>query len=168
MIPAVAQTLVNLLTKGTFLTSPEQISFSLAETHLHSGLSLYCYDVHPANQKFVQPLEDRLVPQENLQLFTAQAIANHPMQVSWFNISFLITAHDQTVLGTQKLLSEALITLCQYESIPERLLAPSLQGYGALPLAVQQMANPAALWCAMGMPLRPAVYIMVTVPVSVT
>jgi len=168
MIPAVAQTLVNLLTSGTSLDNAEQISFSLMESHLRPGLSLYCYDVHPANQKLCNSPEDGVQQAGAIQPSIAPSVTSDQGRSAGLNISFLITAHDQTMLGTQQLLSEALLTLCQYESIPEKLLAPTLQGYGALPLIVCQMPNPAALWCAMGLPLRPAVYITITVPLNTT
>jgi Pvc16 N-terminal domain len=159
MIPAVAQTLAKILTCGTSLASTEQIDFGHPATRhdIRPVLNLYLYHV----ERYQPTLGDstrcigyrdaRTVPEDS---------------ASWFDVSFLLTVWDNTALAEHRLLSEALGLLSQRGSLAEESLAPSLQGYGALPihLANPNLTDTTALWEALGVPLRPALHVTVTVP----
>lgn len=85
---------------------------------------------------------------------------------NWFDVSLLITAWDRTTLGEHHLLDEALNLLLRHRSLQEEFLTPGLRGYGNLSLTIS--ATPpielGALWSALSIPLRPALYLTVTVP----
>jgi hypothetical protein len=148
MIPAVAQTLAEILAGGNFLSSTEQIDFNppLQKPNRGSGLNLYCYDLR-----------------ENKEIQGASDNRGSPI---WFDISFLVSAWDSTALGEQHLLSEALALLLCHPTLPEEMLVPVLRGCGALPMRVSAdgAMDVVALWRALGVPLRPALYVTVTIP----
>lgn len=148
MIPAVAQTLAEILAGGSFLSSTEQIDFNppLQKPNRGSGLNLYCYDLR-----------------ENQQIQGTSDSRGSPI---WFDISFLVSAWDSTALGEQHLLSEALALLLSHPTLPEEILVPVLRGWGALPMRVSAdgVMDVVALWRALGVPLRPALYVTVTIP----
>lgn len=152
MIPAVAQTLAEILAGGTSPIRMEQIDFNhpSAEQGIGPRVNLYCYDLRE----------------------------NHQMQKSgqhtdgctiWFDLSFVVTAWDRTALGEQYLLSEALMLLVPHRFLPEEQLAPVLRGKGTLPMRIfaDRLSDTAALWRALGVPLRPGLYLTVTVPFTV-
>lgn len=157
MITAVSQTLAEILAVGSSLISTEQIDFN------HPGMqqqgepriNLYCYDLRENQQMQQSPLETEITPNDN----------NSPL---WFDVSFLVTAWDCTGLGEQQLLSEALRLLLRYRFLPEKLLAPALQGYGLLPIRVSacESLDTVVFWKALAVPLRPALYVTVTVPLE--
>ena len=163
MIPAVARTLALILAGGTSLISTEQIDFNHPgwRQNTGSGLNLYCYDLRANDQ--VQHL-DRQVESRNSQ-GNAQATTVH-CPTMWFDVSFLVSAWDDTALGEQRLLSEALMLLLSHRFLKEELLAPALRGYGNLPITVTTVhpTDTAALWSALGVPLRPALYVTVSTP----
>lgn len=165
MIPAVAQTLAKILAGGTSLISTEQIDFNHPgwRQNTGSGLNLYCYDLRANNQVrhsvSVQPPKP----------ITNQGITQGTTRndcTKWFDVSFLVSAWGETALGEQHLLSEALMRLLPHPLLTEELLAPVLRGYGNLPMTVTAVdaADTAALWSALGVPLRPALYVTVTIP----
>ncbi|MEA5566819.1 Pvc16 family protein [Anabaena sp. UHCC 0399] len=152
MIPAATQTLAEILAGGISLLSTEQIDFSHPgiSQNLNPRLNLYCYNI-----------------QENVYIeqHTRQGIKPLPPP-RWFDVSFLVSAWDFTSLGEQRLLSEALILLLHHDCLQEELLAPALRGHGELSMTVCAI-NPidaAALWSALGVPLRPALYVTLTIP----
>jgi Pvc16 N-terminal domain len=153
MITAVTQTLAEILAGEGSAIGLEQIDLDHpGYTHaLRPRLNLYCYDLRQSVCMSKQKTDD---------------VPKIPANPIWFDISFLITAWDYTVLGQQRLLSETLIQLLQYSHLPEDHLPPILKGYGALPLNISVNGNmdTAAFWRALGIPLRPALYITVTVP----
>jgi hypothetical protein len=163
MIPAVAQSLAELLARGTPLITTEQIDFDHPGTQQHTipRLNLYCYDlrenihIHDSNQF----LERRVEPHSTYSNRSDRTLL-------WFDVSFLVSAWDRTALGEQRLLSEALRLLLCHQSLQEKFLVPELQGYGNLNLTVTiaQHENTTRLWSALRVPLRPALYITVTVP----
>jgi hypothetical protein len=157
MIPAVAQTLANILAGGVSTIGLEQIDFNPPKLEQDAGvkLNLYCYDLRE-NRQF-RPTGT-----------CPDGLAHQACSTIWFDLSFLVTARDGTALGEQRLLSEALILLLRYRFLPEKLLARTLRGYGLLPVKVSTSGwmNTAALWSALGVPLRPALYVTVTVPFS--
>ena len=163
MIPAVAQTLAKILAGGTSLISTEQIDFNHPgwRKNARPGLNLYCYDLR-ANSQVQQ--SQRQVESSNTHQQPPATTANSSTR--WFDVSFLVSAWDYTVLGEQRLLSEALVLLLQHHLLNEELLAPELRGYGNLLLTVStgHLTDTAALWSALGVPLRPALYIAVTIP----
>lgn len=155
MITAVSQTLAEILAGGSSLISTEQIDFN------HPGMqqqgepriNLYCYDLRENQQMQQSFLEKEVTPNDT----------NSPL---WFDLSFLVTAWDCTGLGEQKLLSEALRLLFSHRFLPEQLLAPALQGYGLLPIRVSacESLDTVVFWKSLCVPLRPALYVTVTVP----
>ncbi|OLP16633.1 hypothetical protein BST81_19530 [Leptolyngbya sp. 'hensonii'] len=160
MIPAVARTLANILAKGTSLSSTEHIDLNPPGPRVtgRSGLTLYCYDVCKSSQVHAESLVPSI---EKTQLTNEQYL------LQWFDVSFLVSAWDYTVLGEQQLLSEALTSLVGHPSLPEEMLAPELRGHGDLPLVIslQPAINPVMLWTSLGVPLRPALYVTVSIPV---
>lgn len=163
MIPAVAQTLAEILAGETSLISTEQIDFNhpSCQQDAGPGLNLYCYDLRANNQvqHTGQQLEGR-----NSQGKPYTSTINY--STTWFDVSFLVSAWDYTGLGEQRLLSEALILLLPHRLLKEELLAPALRGYGSLPMTVSAFppTDIAALWRALGVRLRPALYVTVTIP----
>ncbi|MBD2742218.1 Pvc16 family protein [Coleofasciculus sp. FACHB-1120] len=157
MIPATAQTLAEILAEGISLLSTEQIDFNHPgrREDVRPVLNLFCYNIGENSQV------DHRINQEK----------PHPPTFGkysplWFDISFLVSAWDHTALGEQRLLSEALMLLLRYRWLPEELLAPSLRGYGSLSMTISAVGliDAVALWRALGVPLRPALYVTVTVP----
>lgn len=165
MIPAAAQTLAEILSSGTSLVSTEQIDFDHPgqRQNLRPGLNLYCYDLRESNT--IQ-CSSQLVSGMNLQAQPDSSLENHHLR--WFNVAFLVSAWDFTALGEQHLLSEALTLLLPHRSLREDLLVPVLRGYGNLSMTVSAdlAINAVALWSALGVPLRPALYVTVTIPFS--
>jgi len=163
MIPAVAQTLAEILAGGTALISTEQIDFNHpgVRQDIRPSLNLFCYNIQQ-NERVQMgrgQIEDR-----DSQCNSHLATAHRP--TVWFDVSFLVSAWDRTALGEQRLLSEALTLLLSYQILPEELLAPALRGYGNLSITVSAFGtiDAAILWNALGVPLRPALYVTVTIP----
>lgn len=152
MIPAVAQTLAEILVGGTSAIGMEQIDFERPRGGLNKGarLNLYCYNVRENQQ-----MQD-----------------SHPQtdgSTIWFDLSFMVTAWDCTALGEQRLLSEALTLLLPHRCLPPARLAPALRGKGKLPMRIsaRELSEAAAIWTALGLPLRPGLYLTVTVPFKI-
>jgi len=163
MIPAVAQTLAKILAGGTSLISTEQIDFNHPgwRQNTGSGLNLYCYDLRASDRVQHSVRQGKSSNnQGNLHGTTGNDSAK------WFDVSFLVSAWGDTALGEQHLLSEALMLLLPHHFITEELLAPVLRGYGSLPMTVRTIhpIDTVALWSALGVPLRPALYVTVTTP----
>jgi Pvc16 N-terminal domain/Carboxypeptidase regulatory-like domain len=165
MLISVLQTLAEILAGGTSLTSTEQIDFSRPGSRRDEGagtlLNLYFYDIRESKQVQHSGRQvERKLSEGGLQT------ANVNWSPNWFDVSLLVTAWDRTTLGEHHLLSEALNLLLRYRSIQEEFLAPGLRGFGNLSLSVS--ATPpielGALWSALSVPLRPALYLTVTVP----
>lgn len=163
MIPAVAQTLAEILAGGTSLIRTEQIDFNhpALRRNAEPGINLYCYDLRVSDR--VQPSSHRfeLKPSLPRRMPIDSALV-------WLDVSFLVSAWDDTALGEQHLLSEALKLLLPHRLLKEEFLTPALRGYGSLPLSVCAIhpAQTTALWLALGVPLRPALYVTVTIPVK--
>ncbi len=165
MLISVLQTLAELLAGGTSLTSTEQIDFSRPGSRRDEGagpvLNLYFYDIRESKQVQHSGRQiDRKLSEGRLQSATVS------WSPSWFDVSLMLTAWDRTTLGEHHLISEALSLLLRHRSLHEEFLAPGLRGYGNLSMTVS--ANPpieiGSLWSALSMPLRPALYLTVTVP----
>ena len=157
MIPAVSQTLAEILAGGSSLIGTKQIDFNHPSVEQYQGLrlNLYCYDLRENKQM-----------QHSCQ--QTEGTSNGNCSLLWFDVSFLVTAWDSTALSEQRLLSEALTLLLRHRFLPEELLAPALQGYGMLPIRVfaSGLIDTAVFWSALGVPLRPALYVTVTVPLD--
>jgi len=158
MIPATAQTLAEILAGGTSLLNTEQIDFNHPgmRQDIRPALNLYCYNIGENGQ-----IDRRLNPEKT----HTGTLNGSPL---WFDISFLVSAWDCTALGEQRLLSEALTMLLPHRPIAEELLVPALRGHGNLSMIVSAIGfiEAAALWSALGVPLRPALYVTVTVPLT--
>jgi len=163
MIPAVAQTLAEILACGTSLSSTEQIDFNppCLQSAVESGLNLYCYNIRESNP--LQPIDPRMALSMTCEERTTIPGSSSPI---WFDVSFLVSAWDCTALGEQRLLSEALILLLRHRLLREELLAPELRGYGSLPIKIASVSpiDTVALLNSLGVPLRPTLHITVTIP----
>ncbi|MBE9206278.1 DUF4255 domain-containing protein [Nostoc sp. LEGE 06077] len=159
MIPAATQTLAKILAGGISLLSTEQIDFNHpgVEQNINPRLNLYCYNIQESVDK-QQSNCQQAADKRKLVLFTPR----------WFDVSFLVSAWDFTSLGEQRLLSEALILLLHHHSLREEVLAPTLRGHGELAMTVCAIhpLDAAALWNALGVPLRPALYVTLTIPLN--
>lgn len=165
MLIFVLQTLAEILAGGTSLTSTQQIDFSRPGSRRDDAvgpmINLYFYDIRESKQIQHNGRQvERKLPQGSL----------HPANVcwspSWFDVSLLLTAWDRTALGEHLLLGEALSTLLRNRSLREEFLVSDLRGYGNLPMsvAVEPLIEMSSLWSALSVPLRPALYITVTIP----
>lgn len=164
MIPAVTQTLAEILSGGTSSITKDQIFFNhpKADQDRAVGVNLYCYDVresYPYPLQWMSAVENK----------SNSAESDPKKALKWFDISFLVSAWDFTALGEQHLLSEVLMLLSRYRFLPLEHLAPVLQGYGQLPIRVStgRLMDPIELWHALGAPLRPALQVIVTIPLHV-
>jgi hypothetical protein len=165
MLVSVLQTLAELLAGGTSLISTEQIDFGRPGSRRDEGsgplLNLYFYDIRES--KHVQH-SGRQVERHTSEGKPYTAKVN--WSPNWFDVSLLLTAWDRTVLGEHHLLAEAMSVLLRHRSLQEHFLAHELRGYGNFPLsvAIAPSIDIGALWSALGLPLRPALYLTITVP----
>ena len=166
MLIYVLQSLAQILAGGTSLGSTEQIDFNhLGNRREESSiptLNLYVYDIRESRQlQHSGRKVDRRNPR-NLQS------ANVGWNPNWFDVSMLLTAWDRTALGEHYLMSEALSLLLRHRSIEEQFLAPELRRYGNLSMSValEPPIEDGSLWSALNVPLRPALYLTVTVPID--
>ncbi len=166
MLIYVLQSLAQILAGGTSLASTEQIDFNhLGNRREESSiptLNLYVYDIRESRQlQHSGRKVDRRNPR-NLQS------ANVGWNPNWFDVSMLLTAWDRTALGEHYLMSEALSLLLRHRSLEEQFLAPELRRYGNLSMSValEPPIEVGSLWSALNVPLRPALYLTVTVPID--
>ncbi|MEH2445573.1 MAG: Pvc16 family protein [Nostoc sp.] len=168
MLNSILQTLAEMLTSGSVLTSTEQINFSHPaslekNSNRELSLNLYLYDVRiskkvPNNGRQVERYFD-----------DSRQVAEVCRAPSWFDISIVITARDRTVLGEHHLLSETLLLLMRSRVLREEFLTPDLRGHGNLSLSVTSdpPIDVGSLWGSLSIPIRPAIYLTVTVPLNV-
>jgi hypothetical protein len=167
MLNSILQTLAEMLASGGILTSTEQINFSppasLENSNKELSLNLYLYDVRiskkmPNNGRQVERYFD-----------DSRQVAEICRSPNWFDISIVITAHDRTVLGELHLLSETLLLLMRSRMLQEEFLTPDLRGHGNLSLSVTSdpPINLESIWSSFSIPVRPAIYLTVTVPFNV-
>ncbi|MDX2100068.1 MAG: Pvc16 family protein [Leptolyngbyaceae cyanobacterium bins.59] len=161
MIPAVAQALAQILTEGTSLQGTEQIDFNPPSRELAGKpvLTIYCYSLRESQQAAY----DISVNQSSEVI----EIDHSLITPRWFDVSFLISAWDHTALGEQWLLSEALRALLCHCWLNGNQLPSETQGR-QLPLVISQTPEVEAvlLWQSLGLPLRPALYVTVTIPMG--
>ncbi|MEH1832844.1 MAG: Pvc16 family protein [Nostoc sp.] len=166
MIIFILQTLAGILAGGTSLSSTEQIEFSHPSNRKEEGggaiLNLYVYDIRESKQ--IQH-SGRQVERKLTQALQPASVNWSP---TWVDVSMLLTAWDRTALGEHYLLSQALSILLRHRALKEEYLVPELRGYGNLNMtvAVEPQIEPGSLWSALTIALRPALYLMVTVPIE--
>lgn len=165
MLIFVLQTLAEIIAGGTSLTSTEQIDFSHPGSRRDDGvgpmINLYFYDIRESKQiQHTGRQAERKLVQGSLD---SAKVCWSP---SWFDVSLLLTAWDRTTLGEHLLLSEALSTLLRNRSLREEFLVPELRGYGnlSMSIAVEPLIEMGSLWSTLSIPLRPALYVTVTIP----
>lgn len=158
MIPAVAQSLAEILAGNASSIATEQIDFDhpTVDRGIGSRLNLYCYELRPHEQR----QSHQQIPEKTSQKSEA---------IHWFDLSFLITAWDATAIGEQHLLSEALKMLLSHHCLPQEVLPIALRGSAIVPIDISSidLNQTIALWNALGVPLRPALYVTVTIPMPV-
>ena len=159
MIPAVSQTLARILVCQTSLGTVQQVSFDRPRLYQSQpvGVNLYVYDVRQSASK---PAEAELLGAAA----TGSTAPTSSDPMSWVEISFLVVARDWTRLGEQQLLAEAIAYFAEHSEIPEERLVPALQGQGGVAIEIVQPRDVTALWRALAVPLQPALYLKVTVP----
>lgn len=167
MLISVLQTLAEILAGGTSLTNTEQIDFSRPGSRRDEGagplLNLYLYDIRESKQ--VQHSGRQVERKSGDSRLQTAKVGWSP---DWFDVSLLITAWDRTALGEYHLLTEAMSVMLRHRSLQEEYVAPELRGYGNLSLSVS-IAPPielGALWSALSLPLRPALYLTAAIPFS--
>ncbi|MEB3212769.1 MAG: Pvc16 family protein [Leptolyngbyaceae bacterium] len=164
MLPAVSKTLANILVHDTSLNDSECISFNPPGEKLtgHPGFHIYCYSVSERVPDHGSDTVSSPVPKT---LNCADLFSNDSLH--WFDICFVVIAQGYTQLGKHQLLSEALSSLLKHRFLDEEYLAPELQGLGKLSITITQssMIHPSVLWQSLGVPIRPALYVTVTVPI---
>lgn len=164
MLIYVLQTLAEILAGGTSLTSTEQIDFSHPSNRKEEAagptLNLYIYDIRESKQ---MQHSGRQVERKITRALQPAPINWSP---NWFDISILLTAWDRTTLGECHMMSEAITVLLRHRLLREEFLVSGLRGYGNLNMTVslEPQVETGSLWSALTIPLRPAIYLMVTVP----
>jgi Pvc16 N-terminal domain/CarboxypepD_reg-like domain len=166
MLNSILQTFAEMLAGGTILTSTEQIDFShpssLGDSNRDLSLNLYLYDVRVSRR---MPNTGRQVERRFDGLHQTAEVRKAP---KWFDVSLIITARDRTVIGEHRLLSETLLLLMQSSELREEFLTPDLRGHGNLSLTVNNdpPIDVSSLWSSLSVPIRPAIYLTVTVPLN--
>lgn len=165
MLIALLQTLAEILAGGTSLTSMEQIDFNVPGSRRDESagpfLNLYLYDIRESAQVQATGRQiERRISEGGL------SAANVSPLPTWFDVSLILTAWNRTALGEYHLLNEALSLLLRHRSLREEFLAPELRGFGNLfiHVAVTPVVDVGSLWSALSVPLRPALYLTITVP----
>lgn len=164
MLIFVLQTIAQILAGGTPLTSTEQIDFSHPSKRKEEGagptLNLYIYDIRESKQM------QHSGRQVERRLTRALQPAGVNWSPSWFDVSMLLTAWDRTALSEYHLIGQAISVLLRHRLLREEFLVSELRGYGNLNMTVslEPQLEAGSLWSALTIPLRPALYLMVTVP----
>ena len=173
MIPAVAQTLANVLSGDTSSINQGHIDFDPPSLMRGKGaaLNIYCYHLRESSYR---PLSEAVAVSSGQRRLERDRSSFPPTPSSldaakWFDVSFLVSAQDQTALGSQQLLSEALTQLLRYRFLPAQMLAPALRGQGSLPIQIstRQFSEATPLWKSLGVPPRPSFHVTVSVPFPV-
>jgi hypothetical protein len=167
MLNSILQTLAEMLANGAILTSTEQIDFShpasLENSNGERSLNLYLYDVRVSK---IMPNTGRQVERR---FDDSRQVAEVLRSPSWFDVSIIITARDRTVLEEHRLLSETLLLFMRSRTLREEFLTPDLRGHGNLSLSVTNdpPIDVGSLWSSLSAPIRPAIYLTVTIPFNV-
>jgi len=150
MLPAVAYTLADFLDSGIPSISTESIRFehpSFASA-AYPSLNLYLCNIH-RNTRIESAIS---APTGNAQLGSRL----------WFDTSFLLTVQEHTQLGKQRLIEAAMTHCLQHPYLSDHQLAPTLKGYGRIPLRVNPVKP--TLWNGLDIPQQPAIHLTLTVP----
>ncbi len=162
MIPAVSQTLAEILATGIPAISLEQIDLNPPTLKQSVGpkINLYCYDIQGNSQMHAAEWQGEGRNSQD------QLTNRSSDRSTWFDVCFLVCAYNGTALGEQHLLSESLKLLLRHRLLREELLAPALRGHGDLSMNVSsvQSIDKVNLWNSLGVPLRPALYVTVQIP----
>jgi len=164
MLPAVSKTLANILVNDTSLSNSEFISFNPPGEKLtgHPGFHIYCYSISERLPDYAAEtfLKSALKTLKSVDLCSRDSL-------HWFDICFVVIAQGHTPLGKHQLLSEALRSFLKHQFLDEKYLAPELQGFGKITITItpNSMIHPSILWQSLGVPVRPALYVTVTVPI---
>ncbi len=158
MIPVVAQSLAKVLAAGTSLSGLEQIDFNPPSSNLlgQSALTVYCYDI-----------QECLVAAENTKSYAVLCSGSVLKSLRWFKLAFLISAWDYTALGEQQLLSEALASLADCHLLRLNSASSDFQESEEFPIEILSTptSDSVMLWSSLGLPIRPALYVTVTIPI---
>lgn len=159
MIPAVAQTLAEFLSSRLSRIGTEQISFEHPSYVQNSrlGINLYFYDIQVNNS------QAQLEPCMSSKPLAFAGGQSGDRQTR-FDVSFMLTVKDNTRLGEQHLLSEVFLLFSQCHALPRRSIAPTLKGAEPLLIRLNDIDDPIRFWCALQIPMHPALHITVTVP----
>lgn len=155
MISAATRTLASLIVKNDAGSPIDESALSFDHPQVHPvdkpNVNLYCY--------YLQQ-NDRFVPETDALTDLAPAVHR------WFDLAFLVSATDHTVLGEQHLLSEILTILSRHKFVPEQHLAPAVKGKGQIPIQVSNisMVDPFLLWQVLQVPLQLSLHVTLTVP----
>jgi Pvc16 N-terminal domain len=164
MLIFLLQTLAEILAGGTSLPSTKQIDFGHPSNRREEAtepiLNVYVYDIRESKQ--LQHSGRQL--ERNKTGSMQSATVGWPP--TWFDISLLLTAWDKSTLGEHHLLTEALTVLLRHRSLREEFLLAELRGYGNLSMTVslEPAIEIGSLWSALTVPLRPALFVTVTIP----
>jgi Pvc16 N-terminal domain len=174
MIFAATQSLAEFLTNTLPMIEKEHISFEhpqvlptcrLLEAY-KPCLNLYCYHIQESwcsHQASTDRPSSEVLPPLEVQL---DRIVDATTTYRWFELTFLVSITDHTVLGEQHLLSDIVELLSNHHFLPEQVVAPELRGLGQLPLRISSPAigDTLTLWQVLQAPLRLSLQITLTVP----
>ena len=167
MIPAVTQTLADILVEGSSIIKKSHIDLShpAKRQDIRPAISLYLYDLRESkmgNYQQSKCYSNSIKDKYNI---------NHTKvnsKVFWYNLAFAIIAWDWTNIGQQHLLSEALHILLKNQSIDEQKLPSELKGYGDLFLEINTLdIDVVKFWKALKVAMQPALYLNVHIPFKV-
>ncbi len=170
MIAAVTETLAELLAGGTSFIEPHQIDLERPRDRDRegTGIYLYCYDFRACHSDAAagDGVRGGSTESDCSADEPAEGRSNLGNVLQWFHISFLICTWGFSALGQLRALSELIELLSQHSCLPEDALVASLRGRGRLPLQMATQVEPSALWHTLGLPMRPAIYVTVQIPVG--
>ena len=164
MLIFLLQTLAEILAGGTSLPSTKQIDFGHPSNRREEAtepiLNVYVYDIRESKQL---QHSGRQLERNKTGSMQGATVGWPP---TWFDISLLLTAWDKSTLGEHHLLTEALTVLLRHRSLREEFLIAELRGYGNLSMTVslEPAIEIGSLWSALTVPLRPALFVTVTIP----
>lgn len=160
MISAATRTLASLIVKNDEGSPIDENALSFDHPQVqHSvkpNVNLYCYYLQPSDCY----VHEQKAPTE-LETSSLEASSEQ-----WFDLAFLVSATDHTVLGEQHLLSEVLSILAQHKFVPEQYLAPAVRGKGQIPIQISSISrvDPFKLWQVLQVPLQLSLHVTLTVP----
>lgn len=163
MLPAVAYTLADFLSSGLPAINTESIRFehpSFTSTG-YPSINLYLCDIRrsrhtPTTSTAISALDRVQGLDRHRQLAQPTRLA------AWFNVSFLLTVQEHTHLAQERLLTATMNHCLQYPYLSRHQLAPTLRGYGRLPLRV--IPAKMDIWESLEVPQQPGLQLILAVP----